>query len=797
MDSIVANHSWATLGTATADITVNGDYNGDYVVVVYLENPLHATSLTELFRGQAKSGETISPSFSYLLAQRTVYIAVYDKNGSRVVRSAHIDDDNHISASFFGEKADASRTTRAVESATKYPDYVKTLDDYLNPENTGLELKRVSISEMKGYTAFTEKHLAIHNTLSNGYNFPVGDFHHYRVAAGTEITSVFHINAAYGVYNDAVIYIEGKVHLKGNTLNGPTLVVADGGEIIIDSITNMSNAGRIIVMEGGKISGSNNTSFAVNNAGLCYNAGTIEYNGELNVNGTDFYNKGTIKVDVLRNTSGGKFTNFGKIIARTNIGAADSYNSQIINGCYMQYTGNAGIGKLTMLDDSRLDVGGQAEFNQDVQTLYNRSVINAGSLYVNATTFMGTDNTSEYAIIKTEKIYFAGNIYINQNKDDLYQNERYTYIARKYTGKSTIYLDWDDSETYEKDGSQCTLDNGYTMLSVVRGSEYNYISEDTAPASVSIDEGDCTGAGYSGGSGNIPKSNPLALRYCFEDNYPSPGDYDFNDCVITVTPQTNVDGNASKVTLTVSLDAVGATKQIAGVLHIKGLSRDQVSSISSDTDLDWYGLPNHYDEDSYLVPASDNGSNVQEVDPSYMNNPGYYFTDADVLIRLFEDAHWTISQTTNSYGDVQRYFYNTVDKENDYQDKVNDLPSAEVTYTFILKDSKDANLFTEANIDVFIIEKHNSIRQEVHIKPFKEEEDRVFNFTQPAMFTGDYVWAICVPGSFLYPIEWHSISGERGYGYTNAVYPKFTKWLQGNSDADQWYTEPVDSLVYQ
>ncbi len=343
---------------------------------------------------------------------------------------------------------------------------------------------------------------------------------------------MFHVNGTYGVINDVVIYVEGKMHLNGNTLNGPTIVVGSDGEVVLDGNTNMSNTGRFVVMGGGKITGVEGVVYNVNNGGLCYNAGTIRFDGELNVNGSDVYNCGTIEVDVLRNTAGGFFTNFGKTKARTNINAADSYNSIVVNGCYMQYTENAGIGTLTMLDNSRLDVAGTAEFNQSTQTLYNNSVVNTGILYVNSTTFLGTDNPQDNAIIKTGKIYFAGDIYINQNKDDKYQNENYTQVARKIDGKGTIYLDWNDVETYTKEGTKITEDNGYTMLSVVRAANYNYISEKTS--AIRIPAGDCTGAGYNpgGGGSQIIVGTPAIWSYAFEDSWMA--DYDMNDVVVKV-----------------------------------------------------------------------------------------------------------------------------------------------------------------------------------------------------------------------------------------------------------------------
>lgn len=575
--------TWDMASQVTANVSVNLGLDQEYTVGIYDKNPLYDSSAKFFALETVKEGKALSTSFSLPNSLERVYVATYDSKNRSVVNTVAVEN-GQISANIGG--ATAAATSRAAEDASVYPNYVKTLDNYLNPASVvvngnNFTVANISLEGMASYTALTDAIITgdtsqgNHTLSDKNYNptehFPgKGDGKHYRVAADTEITEVFNINGTYGVINDAVIYIEGTVHLNGNTLNGPTLVVAPGGKIILDGNTNMSNAGRIVVMAGGSIEAADgiNPAFNVNNGAACYNAGTIDFDGQLNVNGSDTYNKGTITVDVLRNTSGGKFTNFGHITARTNMQAADSYNSTIINGCYMHFTEDAGIGTLTMLDNSRLDVDGRAEFNQGDQYLYNNSKINVGTLYVNATSFWGTDNTSDKAIIKMDKVYFADNIYINQNKNDKYQNERWTWIARKVTGKGEIYLDWDDSETYDKDGNKITLDNGYTMLSVVRGSEYNYTSEASSP--IIIPEGDCTGMGNNpGGGGGKIYGDPAVYTYAFEDQTLNT-DYDMNDVVLKVSYVVKEEGtgeNAGKVIydkshLKVQLVAAGATYDI-------------------------------------------------------------------------------------------------------------------------------------------------------------------------------------------------------------------------------------------
>lgn len=551
--TIGSTQDWNMTTRLTASITVNLDLDQKYTVVIYDENPLFNKNAIIYAQETAEEGKNTVFNFSIPSALKRVYVAAYDSKLRSVVQSANIS--GNVLKVYFGE-AEAAASRRAIES--DYTDsYARSFENYLNPtkarNNYGQEwdvtTTQVNIGDMYTYPALTDDLIVNgtnngNHTLTDGVSkwteekgsyqeFPGGgDGKHFYIPAGTEVTEVFHVNGTYGIINDVVIFVEGKLHLNGNTLNGPTIVVGSGGEVVLHGTNNMSNTGRFVVMGEGSITGDDGAVYNVNNGGLCYNAGTIRYNGELNVNGSDVYNCGTIEVDVLRNTAGGFFTNFGKTKARTNINAADSYNSIVVNGCYMQYTENAGIGTLTMLDNSRLDVGGIAEFNQSTQTLYNNSVINTGILYVNSTTFMGTDNPKDNAIIKTSKIYFADEMYINQNKNDKYQNERWTWVARKIDGKGTIYLDWNDVETYTKEGTKITDDNGSTMLSVVRAANYNYISEKTS--AIRIPAGDCTGAGYNpgGGGSQIIVGTPAVWSYAFEDSWMA--DYDMNDVVVKV-----------------------------------------------------------------------------------------------------------------------------------------------------------------------------------------------------------------------------------------------------------------------
>ena len=519
LGGVNANQDWKLVGSTNAQITVSLGLAQEYTVCVYNDNPLTNQQAGLLAKATVKDGQSANLQFASPLAMSTYYVAAYDSKGRGVAQVVNTDSQNFTVTL-------GSAATRAAE-ADYSGSFAKTADDYLNPKtdlwgNT-LNTKQISVDEMKAYTAITDASFegAGNQTLSDlqytatgSYYIGNGDGKHYRVAAGTELTTKFNINGTWGVVNDAVIYVEGTMHLNGNTLNGPTIVVAGGGEVIIDGNTNMSNAGRIVVLAGGKVSGADGVDFFINNGGICYNAGEIAFNGQLNVNGSDMYNNGTINVDILRNTSGGKFTNFGQITARTNTIAGDTYNSTVINGCYMHFTENAGIGTLTLLDNSRIDVDGQAEF-AGTATLYNMSEVNAGALYVTNTTFAGPTAAESFAVVKT------GKIYIGRSGD----------IAQS----GNCYFDWNRSEIYHKsngkyeDAFTNQYSEGYWAINY---QITKYVNEANSP--FTIPAGECTGNGYNdnGGGGIIPEG-PVYYSVAFED-LGSTDDFDFNDIVLYV-----------------------------------------------------------------------------------------------------------------------------------------------------------------------------------------------------------------------------------------------------------------------
>jgi hypothetical protein len=74
----------------------------------------------------------------------------------------------------------------------------------------------------------------------------------------------------------------------------------------------------------------------------------------------------------------------------------------------------------------------------------------------------------------------------------------------------------------------------------------------------------------------ISSLKPQTYTYLFEENFPAPGDYDFNDVVLRVSQQRTAE---NQITINVTLAAVGADNLIAGGIRLVGYKYEDIDSI--------------------------------------------------------------------------------------------------------------------------------------------------------------------------------------------------------------------------
>ena len=270
-----------------------------------------------------------------------------------------------------------------------------------------------------------------------------------------------------------------------------------------------------------------------------------------------------------------------------------------------------------------------------------------------------------------------------------------------------------------------------------------------------------------------------SFTYCFEENFPEPGDYDFNDCVMRMSVMPGTKKN--QVKLIVTLAAAGAKKQIAAAVRLKGYKASDIESVEIEEG-------NAFDDGYPLTPRSiPDGSTFQQG------------RNGEPVIRLFEDAMWCLTREQPSdNGVLTRYNVNVTRQENETNKKVEPVKR---TYIINFKETSNAtsmlqNVLTD-NLDPFIVVPYNSNYWETHTY-----QDRL------AMVLYEYhdqtairiTWALCVPsGTFRWPFEGLLIGSYKN-GILTGAYREFShsfgEWAAKKENSRDWFDYPTVSEVY-
>ena len=630
-----------------------------------------------------------------------------------------------------------------------------------------------------------------------------------------------------------------------------TWIITDDQRMGSGSLIVIANGGQVIVSSGKKLETVNHARIVVLSGGILTGPGTVEVSNGNGI-GEENYNAGNISVNKFNNNFG-KFYNYGKFLVSEYVGGAkesnfynhglvhikytglnnETPNARIYNECQWYCENNMRCRIYEGTQGSSFIIGGQLMMSVSADGtsdptyvgLDDGALVKCGELYNNATSWTGP--TSGRAVVSIGKIvylnwdqhnapltygYFENNIYV-EIKDDTNVPEG---NADSAGGNTTAGYRFWNIVANGLNGGNAVRGNG----GVSKVTENN--TNEIIPASdnFSLGSAGCT-PGYKGVPDvtedrvpdNQPKT-PQGYRFCFEDQFPHPGDYDFNDCVITVTPV--VKGNVA--TVKISLDAVGASKQLAAAMRIKGLLPTSVTN-ATNTFTDYAGT---YESMRYIAPVkNDKGNTVYYVDPEQLGKDANGNQITDFVVSLFNDAHWVMSRTDASGNDqyMHSFFYNTISKKILNDPRAKTAAPVEMTFTFTLSSEDDAQLFNDIKkYDVFIVEKYSGRLWEVHTYPFKFDQvlEKWANYDVKLTpyvnsATKNYPWAIQVPGDFLYPVEWQSISGAKiqtsdadNFGIGTAAYPLFKWWAVNPNVNDaavqQWYLrENIENedLVWQ
>lgn len=273
---------------------------------------------------------------------------------------------------------------------------------------------------------------------------------------------------------------------------------------------------------------------------------------------------------------------------------------------------------------------------------------------------------------------------------------------------------------------------------------------------------------------------PMAYTYCYEENFPEPGDYDYNDAVMRIS----VERTAEKVmSIGVTLSAVGASRQIAGAIRLVGYDYEDIDSI---------------------VTREGKTFNENVPQPSYgiLENDEIMLKgrNGEAVINLFVDAHWSMDILQETlYGNLTRKKYNVSKNISDTYELVF---AKTVVYDVHFKDASALNHFTLDSLDPFIMSYYIGNKMEIHTDEFAAAQT-LYNYN--VLSFKDLPWALKIPTRyFRYPLEGCEIGfRKKTSDGTSAMFGaymtkghSFGEWAENHNDFLDWYQYPTENQVW-
>lgn len=271
-------------------------------------------------------------------------------------------------------------------------------------------------------------------------------------------------------------------------------------------------------------------------------------------------------------------------------------------------------------------------------------------------------------------------------------------------------------------------------------------------------------------------------EYLYEEEYPQPGDYDFNDVVLRISMERSSD---IQLRFNVQLAAVGGTKQMGAAIRLAGYKYNEIESVktvdNASFDITGVGeLPDMYRtmiQDKSLLQQSMNG---------------------EAVLNLFADAHWaTGDRIISDNGSIRRKRYNvSYEKSDDY----GTFYPREITYIVTFKNGVDISSLTLDGLDPFIIEEYNGNKYEVHTHHYAKAQ---VLYPNPSSDAHNLPWAFCIPyDKFYWPLHDVAIGFQaKSKRYSYGAYPylgrSFGEWAADRTKCLDWYLYPDKYEVYK
>ena len=273
---------------------------------------------------------------------------------------------------------------------------------------------------------------------------------------------------------------------------------------------------------------------------------------------------------------------------------------------------------------------------------------------------------------------------------------------------------------------------------------------------------------------------PLSYTYLYEEEYPEPGDYDYNDVAVHISI---IRSALRQVRINVELAAVGASEQVAFAIRLVGYRFSDIESVTTvdNASFDVVGGVEFPDQMRTVM-----------IDKKDLLLSGL---GEEAVLNIFADAHWaTGDQLSADYGVMTRKRYN-VSRTKD--DTFSTFIPREITYVVTIKEGADVNYLSLGQLDAFAIKEYNGVNWEIHTPSYNNSQ---VLFPYPGVTIKTLPWALTVPdGSFHWPL--HAVSiGSRHQGARSGAYHAFDhsfgEWAEDMTKCKDWYLYPDKDEVY-
>ena len=549
IENVDPTHQWATMGVAKTSISINTGTGDTYQVKIYDQNPIgYEGTLKLLGEGRVTDGNTLDMNVSYPLAQAYAYVTLFDSQNYMSVYPAVIKDNvlevdistntakarkRALQPSFqFPEDADASKFLSDVPSGiNKLTQNAGSVNNYIDQTWQG-DLNiwgQWDGSKSSGGTLYIKGNC----DFTNRYFYFAGNSELYLVAGATLTLSE---SASGNLQQNTKIYIaEGaKLIAKGELKLNNGLHIYNHGTIETNKLSTNSNS---VLVNGGSVTVTSKISVE-NDLSVIVNNGTITA-ADMNTAGSGKFennNKATISGTTFVNSNNNAWVNNGEFHTGNFIYNAGS--DDVINNCKMIVNEdfNINLGDNSGNGNFKMDAGSSVVtkyFNGGGNWAKNYSTgwsnANGGPFYI----YMGEGSmfdVTETATMNATKADYgiygpsSGNFAVFRAKKIVAGAANQGY---EVTYGGNLYVATNDHFSNGWSGQYPYIDiKGAAALTAYDG------------ANVTLSDQGC-GAAYVGtpDSESRPEA-PVSLRYCFEDQFPDAGDYDFNDVVLTVTVST-------------------------------------------------------------------------------------------------------------------------------------------------------------------------------------------------------------------------------------------------------------------